>query len=400
MRVRARVYYLIYDRIFKNWRNYYKQICADGNAVAQKGLKNILQHSRSNVPYYSKLIKDEWDNEKSLHSLPILNKDSLRNNFDQLLSKDIQNRKWFKESSGGSTGTPVVLCHDHEFKEWTRATEFYYYQKFLDIDFIDDPKVVLWGSPRDLLSSVSGIKSMMNVYLQNIHFVDTFHLSNERLLEAVNTINKRRPVMLNGFASALYLLCKFVKENNLKIYTAPAIVSAAESLRPFMREMIEEVFQQKVFDYYGSREVGSIAGECKNGRYHLFNYNHNVEVVDTDGKPVKPGEEGRLLITTLHNYSMPLLRYEIGDVAVQGSGCDCGEQSPTLEKMMGRVSDYFVRKDGVMVHGQKFTRLFYYKDWIAQFQVLQKSVDEFEIYYVCLADKVDQDMVEISKNIR
>lgn len=400
MRLRTHLFHFLYNRNFKNWQEYYSQIRANGNAVAQKSLVEILSHARTNVPYYSNLFAKNQNSKTLLSSLPVLNKNILRTQFHELLSKDLHSRKPKKESSGGSMGTPVTFIHDHEYKEWTRAAEVNYYRKFLDIDLVDAPKVMLWGSPRDLLRSVKGFKSVINIYLRNIHFIDTFHLTEDSLVNAVNTINKRKPEMIRGFASALYLLCKTVKEKNLKIYTPPVIVSAAESLRPFMREMIEEVFQQKVFDYYGSREVGAIAGECKNGRYHIFNYNNWIEVVDSNDQPVKTGEEGRLLISNLHNYSMPLLRYEIGDMAIQGNGCDCGDESPTLNKMMGRISDYFVRKDTALVHGQQFTRLFYYKDWIAQFQVLQKSVDQFEIYYVCLTDKVDRDVLEINKNIR
>lgn len=400
MNWRAHVFYLICNRIFQNWNNYFKEISSDTNRVAQKGLMKILVHAQANVPYYTKKFNLTSAEELSLYSLPVLNKDLLRTNFDDLLSRDLQQRKWSTNSSGGSTGTPVTFCHDTDYREWTFATEFFYYQKFLDVDLIDVPKVILWGSPRDLHKSTKGISSLMNIYLRNIHLIDTFHLTDEKLQHAITVINNKRPKMIRGFSSALYLLSKYVIEKNLKIHKPEVIISAAESLRPFMRDLVEEVFDQKVFDYYGSREVGAIAGGCRKGKYHIFNFNNWMEVVDENDQPVKPGEEGRLLISTLHNYSMPLLRYEIGDIGVQGNGCDCGVNTPTLEKIMGRVSDYFVRGDKALVHGQQFTRLFYFMDWIAQFQVLQKSVDQFEIYYVCLYEKNKQNMEEVNKNIR
>jgi phenylacetate-CoA ligase len=133
---------------------------------------------------------------------------------------------------------------------------------------------------------------------------------------------------------------------------------------------------------------------------HIFEFNNLVEVVDAAGNAVNPGEEGRLIITTLHNYSMPLIRYDIGDTAIAGTTCDCGSTLPTLERVTGRVSDHFLTSTGDIVHGEYFTHLFYFRDWVEEFQVLQTDVDRIEIYYVSSRDPDATDVADIDAKIR
>ena len=78
-----------------------------------------------------------------------------------------------------------------------------------------------------------------------------------------------------------------------------------------MRQKIENIFGTKLYDFYGSREAACIAAECKYGLMHVFSFNNYVEILDNNDQPVEEGEEGKVIITNLHNYSMPLIRYEI-----------------------------------------------------------------------------------------
>jgi phenylacetate-CoA ligase len=106
------------------------------------------------------------------------------------------------------------------------------------------------------------------------------------------------------------------------------------------------------------------------------------------------------MVTTLHNLSMPLIRYDIGDTAVLGSACSCGNRLPTLENVTGRITDHFFLRDGTLVHGEYFTHLFYFRDWVAEFQVLQREVDLIEIYFVAQGELVQADRTEIDAKIR
>ena len=95
--------------------------------------------------------------------------------------------------------------------------------------------------------------------------------------------------------------------------------SAAETLTDEMRDQIERVFGRKLYNFYGSREVSNLAGECKDGLMHSFAFWNYQELLGEHNRPVKQGEEGKVVVTNLFNYSMPMIRYEIADMAVLGT---------------------------------------------------------------------------------
>ena len=208
-------------------------------------------------------------------------------------------------------------------------------------------------------------------------------------------------------------MAKVARRHNVRLYRPRFVYSAAETLRDFMREEIEEQFNAKVFDFYGSREVGAVAGECRYGRRYVFIMNNVVEILpDRHGSatspevadhpaqsPARRGDEappeGRILVTNLHTRAFPLIRYEIGDTGAMGAepgGCPCGSPLPTLAKLTGRVSDHFVRRDGALVHGEYFTHLFYFRPWVESFRVDQLAHGHIRAR-VAPSGQVDEDDV-------
>ena len=168
-----------------------------------------------------------------------------------------------------------------------------------------------------------------------------------------------------------------------------------------MRSEIEEQFGADVFNFYGSREVGAIAGECVKGRLHVFAMNNVVEVLDQWDKRTEAGQHGDIVVTNLHNYAMPVIRYRIGDSGALGSSdCECGSRLPVLDNLSGRVTDHFQADDGGLVHGEYFTHLFYFRDWVDQFQVLQLKVKLVRVLVVPAAQPDAAEVAEITEKIR
>jgi phenylacetate-CoA ligase len=289
---------------------------------------------------------------------------------------------------------------DHYFKDWAVASERYFLRRFLGLD---DPlcrSVVLWGSEKDIFERGIGLKARLTNWWTQTTFLNTFRIGEESLQHYAETINSIRPVLIKGYAGSLYQLARFAKRKNLRLHKPKVIYSSAESLRGFMRDEIEQVFDRKVYDFYGSREVGPIAGECAKGKMHVFNFHNYVEVVNAKNEATRVNEEGRVLVSSLHNYSMPLIRYEIGDTAVPGNPCECGIESGTLEQVTGRITDHFLRKDGGLVHGEYFTHLFYFVDWVDEFQIVQHTCDEVELFYVASGKHEPRVVQEIDDKIR
>ena len=176
----------------------------------------------------------------------------------------------------------------------------------------------------------------------------------EVLDEYIQSIDKYRPYVLKALPVYLYLLALHILERKLKPpQIRGGLMPMGFSMTPYMKSVIESAFECRVHEDYGSAELGGMASECgeQNG-LHPFAGFFYIEVV-RDGYPVEDGEVGRVLITDLYNYAMPLIRYDIGDVAVRRkSPCQCGLPGERLE-IRGRLQDCLVGADGeVLTHDE------------------------------------------------
>jgi phenylacetate-CoA ligase len=165
---------------------------------------------------------------------------------------------------------------------------------------------------------------------------------------------------------------KYLKEHKIEFYPPKVVVSTIGPLTEEVKETIEMGMGCRVYNQYGSREVGVVACQCKEQKgLHTFPWYNYVEIVDEKDQPVEQGE-GRIVVTTLHNFSMPLIRYDIGDIAVaDGYKCICGRSSFVLEKVLGRTLGYFKKSDCSLVHSHFLVQSLFFRDWIKRFQIIQ-----------------------------
>jgi len=248
---------------------------------------------------------------------------------------------------------------------------------------------LIWSAPRDNLGLSLGLKAnTISNALTNTIFLEPFTMTEAGMKGFLRTINSYKPEIIRGYAGSLYELCRFVERKKLSVFSPKIIVSSAETLHGSMRKKIENVFGSKVYDFYGSRETDGIAGECSCGLLHIFTFNNHIEVLDRCNQTVKKEEEGRIVITTLHNFSMPMIRYNIGDMAILGpKKCKCGNPLPTLRKVTGRQIDYFLREDGRIIYGGYFIELLWARDWVKAFKVIQEDYKRLRILIV-LKDRI------------
>ena len=282
---RYRIHRMIKREFHRNCEEHIRTITGtDPHTLSRQKLDQLLSFVRNNNGYYAKFLSDSQD----LRSLPILTKDIIRREFDDLNSIR-QRASTYENASGGSTGKPVLLIQDSEYESWSEATQRYYFREFLGVERNEVNGVWLWGSERDLLKLDSWIRRTrrsISLFLQNLVFLNTFNTSEQRWLEYAEKIRSCRPYYIAGYAGSLYQMARVARKHNIRLYKPHFVYSAAEMLRDFMRNEIEEQFNVKVYDYYGSREVGAIAGECYMGHKHVFVVNNLVEIVDEVNQPV------------------------------------------------------------------------------------------------------------------
>jgi len=159
-----------------------------------------------------------------------------------------------------------------------------------------------------------------------------------------------------------------------------SIMTSAGILYPNYKELIEGVFHCPVFNRYGTREVGDMACDCdRHEGLHLNIFTHYIEIIDKKGKNCESGKMGEVVVTTLRNYTMPLIRFKIGDMAVlSNKQCSCGRGLPMIEKLIGRVTDVFRTKEGRIIPGEYFIHFIgvvLNKGVIKKFQVIQEKED-------------------------
>jgi phenylacetate-CoA ligase len=230
----------------------------------------------------------------------------------------------------------------------------------------------------------SGWRKRLVLALRRERWLNAFELSTERMLEFARCLAHWQPKVIIGYASSLQLFASFLKREGLGGIHPIAIESSAEKLWDFQRELVARVFDCPVFNVYGSREFGALAAECdQQTGLHTFSDLHVIEVV-SENRPAADGELGKILVTDLINYAMPLVRYEIGDLARPiHVGCQCGRGFPMLSEIVGRSSDIITTPEGKFVHGEFFTHLFYGVPDVRRFQIRQRALDDIEVLIEC-----------------
>lgn len=367
-------------------------------ADQQRRLQRLLRHCHEQVPYYRRILDEaNLDTQKSitaddLKKLPILTKDIIRREGSTLLAADHANRKPFDNTSGGSTGKPVVFMQDRKYYEQNVITAKLMFNQYYGKS-MGDPEINLWGSVRDVQRGNLSLSGRFTNYLYNRTFQNAFLLDDEKMAKFVDEINRRKPVVIWTYVESIDLMARFIRDNGLRIHGPKLIISTAGTLYDEVRESVQSVFACPVYNQYGSREVGPLAFETQDRRgMRGLPYLHLIEIIDS-----------RIIVTCLTNYTMPLLRYEIGDVAEAWTGPqneEFGCEKILFKSVTGRIISHFKTATNGIVHGQYFIHVFYFVDWVRQFQVVQNSMNELVCRIVSSRDPVDSDMARITSDIK
>jgi phenylacetate-CoA ligase len=226
-------------------------------------------------------------------------------------------------------------------------------------------------------------KAIKDLLFKTTYIEALKHNENE-ILEVLYQLRKNPIDHFIGYASSLYLFAKVAKNNQIEHVKFISIISLGEKLLPHFRELIEEVFGCKVFDTYGASEGFRIASQCHEGNYHLMTPHVFVEIVDEFGNEVKPGESGTVLVTDLDNFTTPMIRYELGDMAkkVEDSTCKCGMSLPVFGEVTGRTTEFLVTPGKKYITVQTVVRVLKHFPIVEEFRLTQLEQNLFELEYV------------------
>lgn len=356
-------------------------------ATQLKQLESLVNHAAQTIPYYSlqyfdqanikpgtPITLDQWQ------SLPLLERAQVQSSGSEL--KSTHPPKYHGALSeihtSGSTGTPIVavitginrfLWHIFSLRDHC------WFQRNLDgklaairAELTTEPGIpstsANWGPATGHLVN-NGPCVMMNVRTS--------------IAEQAAWLVQENPDYLLSHPSNLLALARRFRSENLKLPKLKEVRAYGETASVELRELCQSVWGAPLADMYSAQEVGYIALQCpESGHYHIQSENLLVEILNDDGQPCAEDETGRVVITTLQNYAMPLFRYAIGDYAQAGGTCACGRGLPVIKKILGRHRNMITLPDGSQ-HWPSFPS----EDWmniapIKQIQLVQKTHELIE----------------------
>lgn len=335
-------------------------------------LKAVLRHAYETVPYYRRAWRyagvhpDDVRSFADFEPFPVVTKADLRDRGPEFLSDRYDPATLLVKRTSGSTGVPLTVRIDEPGKQWKyactlRSDEWSGWR-------LGQRVAKVWGNPEYQRHGLKG--RLRNRLLDRATYLDTLHLTDQRLREFVAAIRRRRPGLLFGHAHSLYLLADRLRADGITDVRPNGVLSTAMPLHGWQRRVIEEVFGVPATDRYGCEEVSLIACECEHHRG--LHVNADSVYVEVEGG----GPTGPALVTDLTNLAMPLIRYRVGDVVtLSDRSCGCGRGLPLLEKVEGRDADYVVTPAGGLVSGISLTENFaLHIAGAAQVQIVQEEV--------------------------
>ena len=353
-------------------------------------LKNLINHVYLNVPYYKKIMNDldlrpeDFVNFSDLQKFPLLSKSDVRNNtYFDLFSSTHNKKKMLKVRTSGSTGEPFVVFAD-KFQLEVRFATTLRQLEWTGWRF-GDKQLRLWHQKIGMTFSQT-FREKLDALILRRSFIPAFEISPATLDAFIDKIRRSKPVLIDGYAESLNFLASYLVKNGIIGLSPKAVMSSAQILPGKTRQLIESSLNTKVFDKYGSREFSGIAYECSDnpGWHHVMDESYILEIL-VDGRPAREGETGEVVITDLNNYSFPLIRFRIGDLAtaVGQELCPCGRSLKLIGQIEGRSQSIILCADGKWMPGSLFLHFFKdYEHLIKHFQVVQHTKGEVILNYV------------------
>jgi phenylacetate-CoA ligase len=366
-------------------------------------MEKLIQHAYKNVPYYQKIFKQrgltpkDFGSVEDLQKLPILTKEIVRNNIDDLLAVNYKRYQLMRSSTGGSEGRPLKFYEQRFFSEIKELA--FIYKLWERVGFNpNDKKAVLRGPVIDRKRKLKYDPIRKELLLSS------YHTDDEHLYEFYSEILKRKIKFLHAHISAALTFANFIIKNNLKL-SLKAVLGASENVFPAHRELIQQAFSTRLFTFYGLSEHVVMAGECEfSNSYHIFPQYGITELIDENGKEINSyGSVGEIVGTGFNNYIIPFIRYKTGDLAqFTKLECECGRKYKTFKNIEGRSNEYIYTLDGrkITTTGLIFGRKLKAYQNIKAIQIYQDKVGIIELRIVKKSKYSKRDENELREAIK
>ena len=347
----------------------------------------LLSHASRTVPFYRERlaglagIRRGGLDMEAWRRIALLKRADLQEDTDALLSRALpkDHAPLGEVSSSGSTGAPVSVRTTAVTGTFFQALNLRYHLWF-ERDF--SAKVANLRIPEYIDGGDGDDKPRGWVPGHASGPINSFSLT-RTVGEQLDWLLAENPDYILTYPTNLRALAAHCRETGISLPRLRGASTMGETFDQEVRSLCREVWGIDVSDAYSAQEVGMIALQCPgHTHYHVQAESLLVEVLDGADRPCALGQAGRLVITDLHNFAMPLIRYEIGDHAVAGGACPCGRGLPVLERILGRTRNMLTLPSGEQfwpnISGAMFTAV----APVRQFQMTQTGQNEIEVKVV------------------
>ncbi len=352
-------------------------------------LDELIRHAQINVPYYRDVLPKRNPDEPMeayFGKIPLLDRDTVRDRYEDLQSTTLPAEHGVIQESttSGSTGIPIILKHSAMYlvfegcgllrqhrwhnRNFLGKLAGIHHQRKLKGHLPGGPDQPHWGWPVNLVYP-SGPANLIEIY--------------RPARQQVAWLQEKNPDYILSMPSNLQNLAEYCIGNGITIPNLKNVNTIMEVVTEEFREICRQAWDVPVIDSYSCKEVGTIASQCpENTHYHICAENVLVEILDANDQPCKTGDSGRVIVTNLHNFAMPLLRYELSDHAVVGGKCSCGRTLPVLQKIMGRVRNMLKLPNGERRWARMGRPQLMKLAPLLQYQFVQTALDTIEVRLV------------------
>ena len=373
-----------------------------------KQIDALLRHSVQHVPYYreilGKVITGQALNEEQWHNIPLLTRDTLQRVGNKLRAETVppDHGKLLLQRTSGSTGKPVeILATELTNFFWNvftlRHTLWHHSDisgklaviRHLKDDNAKPPHGIRsknWGSATAGMSE-TGICVMINIHTP--------------ISEQAAWLEKEQPDYFMTHPSVLQELALHCQREGVQFPFLREVYTISEALPDGLRELCQKVWGVKLIDLYSTIELGYLALQCpEHEHYHVQSEGVLLEVLDDNGKPCTPGQVGKVVVTSLHNFATPLIRYELGDFAEVGEPCPCGRGLPVIKRILGRYRNLVTLPNGERCWPKFGIGEILKIAPVSQFQAIQHSVQDIEFLLVMKRALNDEENYKLNKLFR
>lgn len=333
-------------------------------------LYKLLEHAVHTTKYYEKC-----KGYKELSDFPVVKKKDIKANYEQFLSNKYKKNNLIRVQTSGSYGTPFIFYITKE-KKARQTAEIIYFSKWGRYNL---------GMKHAYLRGVIN-KSKLKLKIQNEHFLFSRIIDDEWMKSCREVIKKKKIKVLIGFPTAISMVAQYCHEqgDTPKNFAIIGVITSSEPLLDSQRNIIESTFGCDCLSRYSTEELGVLAHECPMlKKHHINTASYKVEVLSLDkDEPSEEGEVGRIVVTDLFSYAMPLIRYETGDLGVLGKNCPCGLKGPIIENLQGRAAEVVYNTKGIMVLPIFIEDIMQYYTDIIQYQFIQNDQKSYTLNVV------------------